>query len=152
MEKRTKIYTESSGVSRKFEQEETKCQKFTGNEIHWERIPPLLIPLGKFFVLNISKDSQKIGWALNFSTLRAEGASEKFISNLWMKVTKFIRLRCDNHHRRKKSRILGRKISFFTIKRYFFYYFGELLPLYPPPPPPLATPMINSYKFVLIID
>ena len=31
----------ASGVSRKSEWEGTKCQKFTGNEIHWERIPPL---------------------------------------------------------------------------------------------------------------
>ena len=56
----------------------TKCQKFTGNEIHWERISPSWISLSKFFVLNISKGRlKKFEWALNFSTLHAEGAREK---------------------------------------------------------------------------
>ena len=49
----SEIYAAGSGVSRKYEWEGTKCQKFTGNEIHWERIHHR-IPLSKFFVLNIS--------------------------------------------------------------------------------------------------
>ena len=57
----------SSGVPRKSEWRGTNYQKLTGNEIHWERIPPLWIPLGKKkFGIKIFDDGANQGWRQEF--------------------------------------------------------------------------------------
>ena len=96
------VEVEVSGVSRKSEWEGTKCQKFTRNEIHWEQIPPLWIPLSKFLHYILQGVAKKIlGSEVEIKGVRTyissghhrspkvRGKNKYFFSNLWLKIIEF---------------------------------------------------------------
>ena len=133
-----------SGVSRKSEWEGTKCQKITGNEIHWERIPPLWIPLSKFLYYILQGVAKNIlGREVEIKGVRTYISSGyhrapvrrrcaqkiNFFSNVWLKIIEF-KMKVFTSGviapQARKKRILHEKSVFALI---FFSLFWGLQPL-----------------------
>ena len=110
----------------------------------------------QIFVLNISKGSQKNSdrcWTFPHCTAKARAKKSVIFSKLWIKITEFIRLRCDRQILKffawAPIGTTGLQFSFCTHKTVFLLFRGAAATL---SPLPLATPTINSHRFALLID